>query len=572
MAMRDAKVTIQLEVDKKTGAIKVAGQEIKGLGAQTKQAGAAANTASLGFGTLLKTIAPLIAVGSLVRFFKDSAEAAFRQEDAVNKLNDAMKTQGFYTQAASRDLQDYAASLQKVTRFGDEAIIEVQAMLTPFGLFGDKLKETTAAVLDMSTSLKVDLKAAAILMGKAFTGETSSLSRYGIILDENVPKAEKFAAALKQLQDNFGGSAAADAATLRGELAQMGNAFGDIQERLIDGLNPALRFWIDLAKDAIKTTQDFIGEKEKDKSVDEEALVVIRERIAALQSRLKYVQLLKFATKEDTDALREKMEVEVALLNATKQRIAETSTAEGEARSVKAAEDQAAEEKRIDTALALDAAHRANVAANEEAITKLVDKSEKDRIRNAEKANKLRVANFQSTLSFLASASSSGNREIAAIGKAAAIAQATQDTYAAADKAMLAAPGPAGWALAAATIAIGLANVAKIASVPGFAKGGTAPGGRDIVVGEEGPEVLRSPRSGTTITPASRAGGGGSSGKSVTIQNLEINFSGVDPRTPDGRREIVEAMISILDDGDALGIAFARKSADTNANNAELAA
>lgn len=78
----------------------------------------------------------------------------------------------------------------------------------------------------------------------------------------------------------------------------------------------------------------------------------------------------------------------------------------------------------------------------------------------------------------LASLSNSHNRKIAAIGKAAAIAQATIDTYASATasyKAMAGIPivGPAlGAAAAAAAVVAGLANVAAITSAKGYRNGG----------------------------------------------------------------------------------------------------
>lgn len=85
--------------------------------------------------------------------------------------------------------------------------------------------------------------------------------------------------------------------------------------------------------------------------------------------------------------------------------------------------------------------------------------------------------------------SQSGNKKMAAIGKAAAIAQATISTYDSANKAYAALAGipvigPAlGAAAAGAAIAAGLANVANIAGI-GFSSGGyTGPGGVNEVAG-----------------------------------------------------------------------------------------
>lgn len=78
----------------------------------------------------------------------------------------------------------------------------------------------------------------------------------------------------------------------------------------------------------------------------------------------------------------------------------------------------------------------------------------------------------------LATLSNSSNKELAAIGKAAAIAQATIDGVLAVQKALASAPPPMNFALAAAAGATAAVNVAKIAGI-GFAEGGyTGDGGK----------------------------------------------------------------------------------------------
>jgi hypothetical protein len=77
----------------------------------------------------------------------------------------------------------------------------------------------------------------------------------------------------------------------------------------------------------------------------------------------------------------------------------------------------------------------------------------------------------------MASLSQSGNKKLAAIGKAAAIVQATMDGYLAVQKALAAFPPPFNFAAAAAVGVATAANVANIAGI-GFSDGGyTGPGG-----------------------------------------------------------------------------------------------
>lgn len=90
----------------------------------------------------------------------------------------------------------------------------------------------------------------------------------------------------------------------------------------------------------------------------------------------------------------------------------------------------------------------------------------------AEEAS-LKYKNAQDFFGNLATLSKSGNARIAAIGKAAAITQATIDGVLGVQKALASAPPPINYALAAAVGAAAAANVAQIASQPvGFMTGG----------------------------------------------------------------------------------------------------
>ena len=91
-----------------------------------------------------------------------------------------------------------------------------------------------------------------------------------------------------------------------------------------------------------------------------------------------------------------------------------------------------------------------------------------------EQTQKERVANLQSTLGQISTLSQSGNKTLAAIGKSAAIANATIDGYAAVQKALASAPPPVNYALAAAVGTATALNVAKIAGV-NFQEGGFVP-------------------------------------------------------------------------------------------------
>jgi hypothetical protein len=103
--------------------------------------------------------------------------------------------------------------------------------------------------------------------------------------------------------------------------------------------------------------------------------------------------------------------------------------------------------------------------------------------------NDAKLARYRDYFGNLSQIQSSQIRSIAAIGKAAAIAQATINTYEGATKA-LAEGGIWGAVDMAAVMAIGFAQVAAIAS-QGFKDGGLITGGERIIkVNEQGPEFM----------------------------------------------------------------------------------
>lgn len=105
-------------------------------------------------------------------------------------------------------------------------------MLATFGMSEEQIKATTKAAADFAAATGRDLSTSVEMLGKAFAGNTASLGKFGIVIDESIPKSERFAAALQQLQDRFGGSAEAATHNFQGGMAQVKNALGEVQEGL----------------------------------------------------------------------------------------------------------------------------------------------------------------------------------------------------------------------------------------------------------------------------------------------------------------------------------------------------
>jgi Phage-related minor tail protein len=138
------------------------------------------------------------------------------------------------------------------------------------------------------------------------------------------------------------------------------------------------------------------------------------------------------------------------------------------------------------------------------------------------------------------------NKELFAIGKAFAIAEAVMNTYVAANKALAAYPPPFSFIAAAAAVAAGIANVIKIQStkMPSAAAGGSfrVPGGMMGVDTGIFPMKL-APGELIDVTPASQAAGGGDRTLNIPAINSRDFFTG------DTVRDMVAAIDQWMKDG-----------------------
>ena len=174
-----------------------------------------------------------------------AGRAAFRgageQEQAEKKLAATLAATGNAAGFTATQLLKQAAALQKVTNFGDETIINSQAVLATFkNIKGDQFKDATQAALDMSAVMGTDLQSSAVLVGKALNDPArglSALTRMGVTFSEQQKKmikdmqesgdvmgAQKLM--LAELKSEFGGAAEA----MADPFTQLKNSLGDVLE------------------------------------------------------------------------------------------------------------------------------------------------------------------------------------------------------------------------------------------------------------------------------------------------------------------------------------------------------
>jgi len=226
--------TIKVEIDLETGELV---KDLKKVEKKSKKSGEKAGKnyekgMSKGFsginGRLLSLGAALAGVFGAGKVIA----AAARQEDAVNALNTSLKTAGTFSEEASQSFQDMASSMQSMSVFGDEVILQQAALARNFTKTNEEAEKLTTAAVELSAATGMSLDSAVKNLGKTFGGLTGELGESVPALRGLSVEALKSGAALDFVLNRFGGSAEAQINTFSGAMKQMSNIFGDLLENI----------------------------------------------------------------------------------------------------------------------------------------------------------------------------------------------------------------------------------------------------------------------------------------------------------------------------------------------------
>ena len=199
-----------------------------------------------------------ITLGDVVGLFKSVAgaagsvvDAAQQQEKSVAALDQALASLGPAAAGASEALQAQAAALEATTQFGDEAIIQNQALALNLGVSADQAGKLTQAAVELSAGLGVSLESATTNLARTMNGFRGELGELVPEVATMGVEALKSGAALDVVLDRFGGQA--QTKTFSGLIAQLGNAWGTVKEKLGAAIteNEAIRGSLERLKNVI---------------------------------------------------------------------------------------------------------------------------------------------------------------------------------------------------------------------------------------------------------------------------------------------------------------------------------
>lgn len=240
-----------------------ASNKVKAFGNATKESmKKAAKYTAIGFGALTA------ATGV---FLKQSIDAAKEKLKADKLLEANLKRTNNYSIDKINSLKDEAGALQDLGVIGDDVIVAGAGQLAMYKLSHDQIKKTMPILGDMVAKEKgfnatqEDSIAMADAIGKAVSGKTKGLLKYGVELtaaEEKVFKTMKAEKRLdfivKKVNKSIGGTNKALRETDEGKIVSAQGAFGDMQAEVGKKLMPYLGKLAEWFHSKIPGMQDLI--------------------------------------------------------------------------------------------------------------------------------------------------------------------------------------------------------------------------------------------------------------------------------------------------------------------------
>lgn len=167
-----------------------------------------------------------------------SIQAFGQQEMAVQKLTAAIRSNGGNVSEVLPIMQNFASEIQRITMYGDEQVLAMQAMASSMGVSAEQMQGVIRSAIGLASALNMDVMTAVKAASAAIQGKTGALQEYIPALSKCKTESEKLAMVQKLSASGFA-QAKAEAETSVGKLKQLANAWGDLAETIGGQFAPA---------------------------------------------------------------------------------------------------------------------------------------------------------------------------------------------------------------------------------------------------------------------------------------------------------------------------------------------
>lgn len=174
---------------------------------------------------LFKGFVALQAIRVVGDFAKASVESAASAAAAWGRVESAVTNLGINFGGVRGELDHLFTAIQKTTRYSDDDAATAFANLLTISQNYAGSVSALSVVTNLAAAKQMDLRTASDLVGRAMIGDTSTLKRYGIVVQAGTDAVEAMRTQLR-------GFAERDAKTLQGQLAQIANAWDNVKEAI----------------------------------------------------------------------------------------------------------------------------------------------------------------------------------------------------------------------------------------------------------------------------------------------------------------------------------------------------
>jgi hypothetical protein len=234
---RTLKLSILADVADLKKNLDTGSKEVEGFGGKLEKFGKVAAAAF--------AAAAAAAAAYAVKLAVDGVKAAIEDEAAQLRLANALKNVTGATEAQISAVEEQILKTSLATGVADDQLRPaLQRLATATGSV-TKSQDLLTLALDISAATGKSVESVSNALGKAYEGNTASLTRLGVGLSSAEIKTLGLEGTVKQLANTFGGAATVQANTFEGQIARLKVGFDEAKESVGAALLPTLQRLLD---------------------------------------------------------------------------------------------------------------------------------------------------------------------------------------------------------------------------------------------------------------------------------------------------------------------------------------
>lgn len=189
-------------------------------------------------GAVVAAVAAFASWQAVKTLLADSVKAAAATERSYNVLRASVQRAGIAWEEAETGLRAFTDQMQTMTGVADEEFAFAIGLFLDLGLDMRRTLDSVRLSMDLAISKGEDFRATARFLAESYANSTTSLAKWGVKIDQTLPKLDQIDEAMRELNEQVGGTALEDAESMATAIGVMAQKFGDLQEnigKLIEG-------------------------------------------------------------------------------------------------------------------------------------------------------------------------------------------------------------------------------------------------------------------------------------------------------------------------------------------------